>query len=49
MLLMVGKGIRGGMCHSIYWYAKLTNTLKDHDIDEELSYLQFWDVNNLCN
>ena len=22
MLLMVGKGIRGGICHSIYQYAK---------------------------
>ena len=21
MLLMVGKGIRRGLCHSIYWYA----------------------------
>ena len=24
MLLMVQKGIRGGICHSIYHYAKLT-------------------------
>ena len=22
MLLMIEKGIRGGICHSIYWYAK---------------------------
>ena len=22
MLLMVEKGIRGGLCHSIYWYVK---------------------------
>ena len=25
MLLMVEKGIRGGICHSIYRYAKATN------------------------
>ena len=25
MLLMVGKGIRGAICHSVYWYAKANN------------------------
>ena len=25
MLLMVEKGIRGGICHSIYQYAKANN------------------------
>ena len=25
MLLMVRKGIRGGICHSIYQYAKANN------------------------
>ena len=25
MLLMVEKGIRGGMCHAIYSYAKANN------------------------
>ena len=25
MLLMVEKGIRGGICHSIYQYAKVNN------------------------
>ena len=29
MLLMVEKGIRGGICHSIYWYGKANkNTWK---------------------
>ena len=28
MLLMVQKGIRGGMCHSIYRYAKTNNNDK---------------------
>ena len=48
MLLMVEKGIRGGICHSIYWYAKANNKyMKDYDKNKELTYLQYWDVNNL--
>ena len=32
MLLMVGKGIRGGICHAINRYAKLcSNHMKDYD------------------
>ena len=32
MLLMVGKGIRGGICHSIYRYAKANNKyMKNYD------------------
>ena len=32
MLLMVEKGIRGGICHSIYQYAKANNKyMKDFD------------------
>ena len=32
MLLMVEKGVRGGICHSIYGYAKANNKyMKDHD------------------
>ena len=27
MLLMMEKGIRGGICHSIYWYARANNKL----------------------
>ena len=29
MLLMVEKGIRGGICHSIYQYAKANNKYKE--------------------
>ena len=48
MLLMVEKGIRGGICHSVYWYAKANNKyMKDYDKNKESSYLQYWDVNNL--
>ena len=48
MLLMVEKGIRGGICHSIYLYAKANNkNMKDYGKNKESSYLQYWDVNNL--
>ena len=48
MLLMVEKGIRGGICHSIYQYAIANNKyMKDYDKNKELSYIQYWDVNNL--
>ena len=47
ILLMVKKGIRGGICHSIYIYAKVNNKyMKDYD--KESSYLQYCDENNLC-
>ena len=48
MLLMVEKGIRGGICHSIYLYAKTNNkNMKDYGKNKKSSYLQYWDVNNL--
>ena len=48
MLLMVEKGIRGWICHSIYRYAKANNKyMKDYDENKESSYLQYWDVNYL--
>ena len=33
MLLMVEKGIRGGICHSIYRYAKGNNKCMKNIID----------------
>ena len=48
MLLMVEKGVGGGICHSIYRYAKADNKyMKDYDENKESSYIQYWDVNNL--
>ena len=45
---MVEKGIRGGICHSIYRYEKTNNRyMKDYNKNKESSYLQYWDVNNL--
>ena len=47
MLLMVEKGIRGGICHAIHQYAKANNKyIKDYN-NQESSYLKYWDVNNL--
>ena len=48
MLLMVGKGIRGRICHAIHRYAKANNKcMKDYDKNKESSYLSYWDINNL--
>ena len=46
---MVAKGTRGGICHSVYGYAKANNKyMKDYDENEESSYIQYWNVKNLC-
>ena len=48
MLLMVEEGIRGGICHSIHRYAKANNKyMKLYDKNEESSYIQYLDANNL--
>ena len=48
MLLMVEKGIRGGICHAIHQYAKANNKyMKDYDKNKESSYLKYWRKNNL--
>ena len=46
-LLMIEKGIRRGICHSIFWYPKGHNKyMTDYDKNKESSYIQYWDVNN---
>ena len=48
MLLMVEKGIRGGICHTIYRNAKANNKyIKDYKRNKESSCLQYWDINDL--
>ena len=48
MLLMVEKGIRGGICHALHRYAKANNKyMKNYDEKEESSYIQYLDANNL--
>ena len=49
ILLVAEKCIRGGVSHSFHQYAKANNKyMKDYDTNKELSYIQYWDVNNLC-
>ena len=48
MLLVVGKGIRGGICHAIYQYTTANNKyMRNHTKDKESSCLMYWDANNL--
>ena len=48
MLLMIEKGIKGGICHSIYRYIKANNKyMKGYHKNKESSYIQYWDLNNL--
>ena len=48
MLLMVEKGIRGGICNTIHRYAKANNKyMKDYNKDKESSYINCWHVKNL--
>ena len=48
MLLMVEKGIRGGICHAIHRYAKASNkNMKNYEKNKESSYIQYLDANNL--
>ena len=48
MLLMVEEGIRGEICHLIHRYAKANNKyMKNYDKNEESSYIQYLDANNV--
>ena len=48
MFLIVEKGVRGGICHSIYRYAKANSKcMKNYGKNKQSSYLEYWDVNNL--
>ena len=48
MLLMVENGIRGGICHAKYKYAKANNKyMKTYNKDKEESFLQYLDDSNL--
>ena len=39
---------KGGICHTIHSYTKANNKyMKDHDKNKKLSYLNYWNVNDL--
>ena len=46
MLLMVKKGIRGGICHAIHRCAKANKKyFKNYAENRESPYLNYWDAN----
>ena len=48
MLLMVEKGIRGGICHAIHRYAKANNNyMRNYDKNNESLHLLYLNINNL--
>ena len=48
MLLTVVKGIRRGIYHYIYRYAKANNKyIKEYIKNKEMSYIQYWNEDNL--
>ena len=49
MILMIEKGIRGGICQSTYRYAKANDKyMKNYNKNIESSYIEYLDANNLC-
>ena len=47
ILLMIGKGTRGGICHAIHQYAEGNNThMTNYGENKESLYLKYLDVNN---
>ena len=48
MLLMVEKGIRGGICQAIHWHAKANNKyMKNYNKDIISSHLMYLDAKSL--
>lgn len=47
MLLMLEKGIRGGMCHTIRPYTTHDKHMRDYDPAKNRHISMYWGMNNL--
>ena len=48
MILIIGKGIRGGICHATHRYAKANNKyMKNYYKNIQSSYIEYLDASNL--
>ena len=48
MMLMIEKGIRGGICQATHTYAKANNIyMRNYDKNIDTSYIEYLDANNL--
>ena len=48
MILMIEKGIRGGICQAAHRYAKANNKFtKNYEKTIDFSYIEYLDANNL--
>ena len=48
MVLMIEKGIRGGICQATQRYAKANNEyIKNYNKDIESSFIEYLDANNI--
>ena len=48
MLLMVKKGITGGICPAVHRYAKVNDKyMRNYDKNKESSYIHYLDASNL--